>query len=106
MLSLDHAADRPDEPDELAGNGGSHHARVLSAVDHLGELPVQALLCLPGNLGHAGGQGRQQFIGMPYFHSFWPHVIESAILASLGGVLTGCFGEAAFERILKGFRWW
>jgi hypothetical protein len=45
-------------------------------------------------------------VGMPFFHNFWPHLVETMIVATICGVLAARFGDVAFEKILKALRWW
>jgi hypothetical protein len=42
--------------------------------------------------------------GMPFFSTFWPHAAETIVVGTIAGMLTACFGEAAFEWILRQIR--
>jgi hypothetical protein len=55
-IGLDLGADRPDEADELAGEGGDDLAGGLALVGEAPVPPVQALLGAPRNGGDLRGQ--------------------------------------------------
>ena len=39
------------------------------------------------------------------FDAFWPHLLETCILAAAGGSLTGRFGDGAWRAIVNFLSW-
>jgi hypothetical protein len=38
---------------------------------------------------------------MPYFARFWPHVVETLVVAAVAGSFTALSGERGFEGVLR-----